>query len=692
MAREEIFLMCPPGYYDVEYVINPWMKGNLGGVNRDEAAREWDGLYRIISNNAEVKTIEPKSGLPDMVFTANAGLVYGDNYIPSRFHYLHRQGESEIFSKWFNSRNFTLTELTGSSTFEGEGDALLQPNSPLLWAGYGVRTSLFAHKFLKDIFDIELVPLRLVDERFYHLDMCFCPLPGGRVFYYPEAFDQESLDAIRLRVSEDKRCEIDREDAFRFACNAVQTGESIILNAASNKLTRRLNKWGFNVQVTPVKQFILAGGAAKCMVLRLSNPVLPLKERVPDTITTRTVNLQGHLLDTGLMKKIIDHISDAGCSFEIESFRAGLRHDQESASVINVAATSSEKLETLIALLMPMGIQVTDGDENVRLRTITQDGVAPADFYSTTIYPTDVRLNGRWVRASGQRMDAFLIVSQKDGDPGVRCTVMHSLRKGDHIVCGIKGIRIHSYPKGRKHDTFEFMSSGVSSERRVEVAIEAAAWEMQRIRESDGRIVVVAGPVVIHTGAGKYLAWLVRNGYVQAFLGGNAVAAHDIEQALFGTSLGVDLKSNVRVQGGHRHHLAAINRIRACGNIALAVQQGVLHQGVMYECVKQGVPYSLAGSIRDDGPLPDTKMDLISAQKEHAELIRGADMILMLSTMLHSIGVGNMTPAGVRMICVDINPAVVTKLADRGSMESFGIVTDVGLFLNLLINRLKEGL
>ena len=178
---------------------------------------------------------------------------------------------------------------------------------------------------------------------------------------------------------------------------------------------------------------------------------------------------------------------------------------------------------------------------------------------------------------------------------------------------------------------------------------------------------------------------------MQVFLGGNAIAAHDIEQALFGTSLGVDLKSNVRVHGGHRHHLAAINRIRAHGSISRAVEEGILKQGVMYECVKKGVPFSLAGSIRDDGPLPDTKMDLIEAQKEHACLTKNADLILMLSTMLHSIGVGNMTPAGVRMICVDINPAVVTKLADRGSVESFGIVTDVGLFLNLLVDRLKEG-
>jgi lysine-ketoglutarate reductase/saccharopine dehydrogenase-like protein (TIGR00300 family) len=213
---------------------------------------------------------------------------------------------------------------------------------------------------------------------------------------------------------------------------------------------------------------------------------------------------------------------------------------------------------------------------------------------------------------------------------------------------------------------------------------------MHRLREQGGRIVVVPGPVVIHTGAGEFLSWLVGAGYVQAILGGNAIAVHDIEQALLGTSLGVDLNQGNSMEGGHRHHLKAINAIRRCGSIARAVEMGVLTSGVFFECVRHGVPFSLAGSIRDDGPLPDTQTDLIKAQEDYARLLKGADLILMLSTMLHSIGVGNMTPAGVRMVCVDINPAVVTKLSDRGSLESVGIVTDVGLFLNLLTQRLKR--
>jgi lysine-ketoglutarate reductase/saccharopine dehydrogenase-like protein (TIGR00300 family) len=234
------------------------------------------------------------------------------------------------------------------------------------------------------------------------------------------------------------------------------------------------------------------------------------------------------------------------------------------------------------------------------------------------------------------------------------------------------------------------MASGVSSERRVELIVEQIAWEMRQIRDQGGKVVVTAGPVVIHTGGSHHLSRLIREGYVHALLGGNAIAVHDIEQALMGTSLGVDMQQGIPVRGGHRHHLKVINTIRGYGSIAKAVEAGVLTQGVMYECVHNNVPFCLAGSIRDDGPLPDTEMDLIKAQAEYARLLKGTDMILMLSSMLHSIGVGNMTPAGVKMVCVDINPAVVTKLSDRGSVESVGVVTDVGLFLSLLIQQLER--
>jgi lysine-ketoglutarate reductase/saccharopine dehydrogenase-like protein (TIGR00300 family) len=270
---------------------------------------------------------------------------------------------------------------------------------------------------------------------------------------------------------------------------------------------------------------------------------------------------------------------------------------------------------------------------------------------------------------------------------------LRDLKVGEHVIVGVEGIRTVRKTESREHrntQEFSFMASGVSSERRVELVVEQIAWELRQLRDRGGKVVVTAGPVVIHTGGSQHLARLIREGYVQALLGGNAIAVHDIEQSLMGTSLGVDMKRGVPVRGGHRHHLKVINLIRRCGNIAAAVEQGILTKGVMYECVNNNVPFALAGSIRDDGPLPDTEMDLIKAQTEYAKQLEGADMILMLSSMLHSIGVGNMTPAGVKMVCVDINPSVVTKLSDRGSVESVGVVTDVGLFLSLLVQQLDK--
>jgi lysine-ketoglutarate reductase/saccharopine dehydrogenase-like protein (TIGR00300 family) len=295
-------------------------------------------------------------------------------------------------------------------------------------------------------------------------------------------------------------------------------------------------------------------------------------------------------------------------------------------------------------------------------------------------------------------MDAMVVVRRDENGISARCKLLRDLTVGDRIVVGVEGIRtrrggLSGEPGGktRPADEFGFMGAGISSERRVELAVENIAWELRRLRDQGAKTVVVAGPVVIHTGGGPHLERLIREGYVGALLAGNALAVHDIECALFGTALGVDLGRGIAVQGGHRNHLRAINRIRACGGIRQAVEQGVLMSGIFYECVRAGVPFSLAGSIRDDGPLPDTQMDLIRAQEEYARLLEGSRLTLLLSSMLHSIGVGNMTPAGVKLVCVDINPAVVTKLSDRGSLESTGIVTDVGLFLSLLTRRLEKG-
>jgi lysine-ketoglutarate reductase/saccharopine dehydrogenase-like protein (TIGR00300 family) len=408
-------------------------------------------------------------------------------------------------------------------------------------------------------------------------------------------------------------------------------------------------------------------------------------------MATRTLEVTGHLLDTGLMNEMLDLIDEGGGTFEIVSFEAGKTREQVSSAALRIAAPDAEALDAITALLIGKGARVPAEDEtDANLAVVTQDGVAPDDFYSTTIYRTEVRVGGRWIPVAGQRMDVILVV---DPDAGTAaCRLMRDLRVGDRAVVGIDGIR--TFPPARTtggsgSEEFAFMASSVSSERRVELAVEEIARDLTRLRDAGGKVVVVPGPVVVHTGGAPHLAALIREEYIQALLGGNAIATHDIELSLFGTSLGVNMEKGQPVHEGHKHHLRAINMVRGYGGIANAVNAGAIPGGVMYECVKKGVPFVLAGSIRDDGPLPDTLMDLIAAQAAYAEALKGADLILMLSSMLHSIGVGNMTPAGVKLVCVDINPAVVTKLADRGSIESVGIVTDVGLFLRLLAHRLN---
>jgi lysine-ketoglutarate reductase/saccharopine dehydrogenase-like protein (TIGR00300 family) len=683
-------LLCPPRFYRVAYVINPWMEGNVGRTDGAEATRQWETLRTALAERAALEVVEPAHGLPDMPFTANAGLVLDDVFVPARFRVPQRRPETRHFVDWFRERGFRVAELPGQGSFEGEGDALVQPGERLVWGGYGVRTSLDAHRQLADVLDVEVVPLRLVDERFYHLDTCFCPLPNGRVFYYPEAFDTESLERIAARVPPERRLEVGADDALRFACNAVVLDGAVVTNAASAALGERLASWGHEVIVCPLTQFILAGGAAKCLVLQLDHPRASRRARSRPEIGERTVEVQGDLLDTGLMNALLDRITEGGGDFEIETFRPGLRHDQASLARVRVIAPSPRRLEAILAQMIEAGARVADDDRDARLEPVGQEGVAPADFYSTTIFPTDVRVRGRWVRAARQRMDAVLVVEDAAAEPRVECRLIRDLRRGEQVVCGVEGVRTEGTHAPHAADTFGFMTADTSSERRVELAVERIAWEMRRVRERAGKVVVVASPVVIHTGGGPHLAGLIARGHVQALLGGNGLAAHDIEQALFGTSLGVDLKRGLNVEGGHRNHLMAINLVRQHGGIAQAVAAGAIRSGVMYECVRRGVPFALAGSIRDDGPLPDTLVDLIAAQSAYARLIEGADMILMLASMLHSIGVGNMTPAGVRLICVDISPAVVTKLADRGSVESTGVVTDVGLFLNLLAAALED--
>jgi lysine-ketoglutarate reductase/saccharopine dehydrogenase-like protein (TIGR00300 family) len=537
---------------------------------------------------------------------------------------------------------------------------------------------------------VRIVSLRLADERFYHLDTCLCPLQGGYLVYYPRAFDADSIIQIEQLVPAEKRIAIGDDDATAFACNMVNIADHIVMNKATPELHERLSQAGFRVIETPLDEFMKAGGAAKCLVLQLTNHA-PANGGASTSVREGMVTLEGHLLHAGLLEQAVDIAVENGGTFQVMHFDLGKQQSSLSRAEMRVVAPSEMRLNGIVSQLLALGAKrVAAEEKDAVLSPAPMDGVAPDDFYASTIYPTEVRVGGKWLTVRNQRMDGVLVV-ESGGKPAVRCLLFRNLRKGDLVVTGSEGLRtrrkLRKPAPGGEHE-FSFMGAGVSSERRVDLVVERIAWEMRRWREQKGKIVVVGGPVVIHTGGGEHLASLVRNGYVQALLGGNAIAVHDIEQALLGTSLGVDLVRGAPVDHGHRHHLAAINTIRRCGGIRQAVEQGVLTRGVFYECVRAGVPFALAGSIRDDGPLPDTQMNLIQAQDDYTRLARGADMVLMLSSMLHSIGVGNMTPSGVRLVCVDINPAVVTKLADRGSLESVGVVTDVGLFLSLLSQKL----
>jgi len=402
-----------------------------------------------------------------------------------------------------------------------------------------------------------------------------------------------------------------------------------------------------------------------------------------DAARSEIVEAEGHLVDSQLLNVIFDKVIERRSRFEVLRFEIGRTNDEFSRLELKVTAPDPHVLQLLIEDLMPLGCHPRP-TRDAALRPAEADGVVPDDFYSTTNHRTLVRRNGRWVAVDGQRMDAVIVIR----GARARCRKLRDVRRGDLVVCGVAGIRVSPEFRERDRLGFAFMTSDVSTERRVEVSAAKVVAMMRDVKAEGGRIAFVAGPVVVHSGGAGYFSDLVRRGYVDLLLAGNALAVHDAEHALFGTSLGVDLDAGVARDEGSRNHMRAINAINRAGGLQAAVAAGVLRSGVMYEIVTRGVPYVLAGSIRDDGPLLDTEMNLIEAQDRYAAALEGVRMAVMLSTMLHSIGVGNMLPSHVRVVCVDINPAVVTKLSDRGSSQTVGIVTDVGLFLHQLSTQL----
>jgi lysine-ketoglutarate reductase/saccharopine dehydrogenase-like protein (TIGR00300 family) len=395
------------------------------------------------------------------------------------------------------------------------------------------------------------------------------------------------------------------------------------------------------------------------------------------------VEAQGHLIDSHVMEQIFDKVVESNGRFEVEQFRIGRTNGDASYLRLRIETPDRKRMEHLLAQLLELGCSPVDTGDAV-LRQVERDRCAPEDFYSTSNHHTYVRIGGDWVEVRNQRMDAMIVVSGRDAD----CRRLRDLKTGDMVVCGMRGIRVAPESKERDRLSFAFMSNEISSERQVETAVRQTAALARQTREQGKTIVAVAGPVVVHTGGNSGLARLIRAGWIDAVLSGNALGVHDIEAALFGTSLGVRVQDGRQAEHGHRNHMRAINAVYHAGGIRGAVESGRLATGVMYECVRHNVPFVLAGSLRDGGPLPETITDMNAAQDAYAALLKPAGLVLCLGSMLHSIATGNMLPSWVKIVCVDINPAVATKVSDRGTGQAVGVVTDVGLFLDLLAKQL----
>jgi lysine-ketoglutarate reductase/saccharopine dehydrogenase-like protein (TIGR00300 family) len=408
------------------------------------------------------------------------------------------------------------------------------------------------------------------------------------------------------------------------------------------------------------------------------------------TLPYRTVvTVTGHLMDTGILARVLDDVLEYGGDYRIESLDLGRQHEDASHARVEISADESELLDRILMRVQIHGANAVDPGVAVT-RPAPSDGVFPDDFYSTTNLETLVRLDRDWIRVRQPEMDCGLVVTEEDGAPVIRTVPVSDVRAGDAVVCGAHGVRVElppAPPRG-SDDDFGFMNSAVSSEKPQALLVRQIAERMREVKAAGQRILWVGGPAVVHTGAAPAMVRLVDAGYVDVLFAGNALATHDIESSLFGTSLGVDLAKGSGVPHGHEHHIRAINTIRAAGSISAAVDSGVLTGGVMHALVRAGKPFVLVGSVRDDGPLPDVYTDVIEGQRAMRAQLPDVGFAIMVATMLHSIATGNILPASIPLVSVDINPATVTKLADRGSAQAMGIITDIGLFLEQLAREL----
>jgi lysine-ketoglutarate reductase/saccharopine dehydrogenase-like protein (TIGR00300 family) len=399
---------------------------------------------------------------------------------------------------------------------------------------------------------------------------------------------------------------------------------------------------------------------------------------------TEIVELEGHIIDSLTLAKVLDVILAAGADYRMLDVDVGRTNADISTARVEVTAGDDESLDALLTELQVHGAnRVNQGD--AQLAEADRDGVLPPGFYSTTNLPTSVRVAGHWIDVENPEMDCAIVLRP---DGRARTYPMHRVKTGDRVVVGQDGVRVTPFERPRGASPFEFMTSEVSSEKPKSLVVWEVASRVRRAKAAGGKVVAVCGPAVIHTGAGPAVAQLVRNGWIDVLFAGNGFAAHDIESNVMGTSLGVSVLEGTASEGGHANHLRVINEVRRYGSVEAAVEAGYIDGGVMYECVRHGVPFVLGGSVRDDGPLPDVYTNVVEAVDAMRYLLDGVTVALMLASTLHAIATGNLLPAGVETYCVDINQAVVTKLADRGSHQALGIVTDVGLFLDELAQQL----
>ncbi|AMV37115.1 TIGR00300 family protein [Planctomyces sp. SH-PL62] len=408
------------------------------------------------------------------------------------------------------------------------------------------------------------------------------------------------------------------------------------------------------------------------------------RENRRETRTTEVaeeIEVRGHIIDSLLLPKILDRILQMGGAFEIRECRIGERRTDPSYARIDVRAGSPRALAEILGDLVEHGASPVNL-EDARVVPADVATAFPEDFYSTTNQRTQVRVNGVWIDVEDQEMDCGIAIDAQAAR--ARCIPMVHVALGTPIVVGYSGIRVLPEERPRETSLFGFMSSNVSSEKPKAVSLQGVADGIRATRAAGKKVLLVGGPAIVHTGSAAHVARLIREGWIQTLFAGNALATHDVEQALYGTSLGVSIARGESLEHGHEHHLRAINTIRRLGSLKAAVDRGVVASGIMYECVKHEVDLVLAGSIRDDGPLPDVITDALQAQDRMREAVREVGFALCIATALHSIATGNLLPSWVKVVCVDINPATVTKLADRGSFQTIGIVTDVEPFLRSL--------